>query len=581
MKREKFFAGGARVECGGARVARRASFFLLFFTLHTSLFTLHSQSRDTLPVYHYTEGVRLATEGRYGEAREQLQKALDAAPDHDPSLFEMTNVLISLGENDLALSHSARAVALAPDNIWYKGQRARLLASLGHIDEATLLAEELTGGGSDFDPDNYHLLAMLYYRKQRPDAALATLDSAEVRMGASPEIVELKRGILLEAGRIDEAVAITEKYISTAPYDETNRLALAGIYAWQRRDSLGVATLKQVVEINPDNVEALTTLADMYQARGETALFLATLKQLFTLPEEPLKRKIEHFEALARNVSFYRAHFFEMGELALTIVTTHPREAEAVGLYADHAVRGGDPEGALIMLKSILERPEAPLDIFSKTIEIEAYLDRPDSVALWSDRALRVYPDEIGIYLLRSGALQYMGRPKEARKTLTRALRVAQTDSLRSEVWGTIGTLWHEEGNNKKTFAAYEKALRFRSDNALVLNNYAYFLAVEGRQLDRALGMAQRAVKLQENFASYLDTYAWVLYKTGDYTGARRVMQQALPLDRDNSAELLIHYGDILWALDEKFMASVYWKRARDAGWEPIAEIEERLSRIE
>jgi Tfp pilus assembly protein PilF len=346
-----------------------------------------------------------------------------------------------------------------------------------------------------------------------------------------------------------------------------------------------VATLKQVVEINPDNVRALEALAELYRSRGETALFFATLKQLFTLPEVELERKIERFEALALNTNFYRAHFFEMGELASTIVTTHRGAAEAVELYADHAVRSGDPDGALTILKGFLtpaggSEKAPPKSLFLKAIEIEAYLERPDSVALWSDRALKSYPAQIDIYMLRSGALQYLKRPKEAQKTLKQALRVATTDSLRSEVWGAIGTLWHEVGNNKKTFAAYEKALVFSANNALVLNNYAYFLALEGRDLDRALGMAQRAVRLQENFASYLDTYAWVLYKIGDYAEARRVMQQALPLDRDNSAELLMHYGDILWALDEKFMASVYWKRARDAGWEPVAEIEERLARI-
>ncbi len=56
-------------------------------------------------------------------------------------------------------------------------------------------------------------------------------------------------------------------------------------------------------------------------------------------------------------------------------------------------------------------------------------------------------------------------------------------------------------------------------------------------------------------------------------------MQLALPLDSEQNPELMMHYGDILWALDEKFMASVYWKKARDAGWEPASEIEERLTR--
>jgi tetratricopeptide (TPR) repeat protein len=310
-------------------------------------------------------------------------------------------------------------------------------------------------------------------------------------------------------------------------------------------------------------------------------LYLATLRQYFTLPGVALERKIEILESVTDNTNLYRSHFLEVGTLAMSLVTGYPGEARVVEQYADHAVRGGDAQGALTMIKSRLAKPDPTSGLFMKAIEIEAYLQRPDSVAMWSERALKIYPGEVDIYLLRASALQYMKRPREAQRTLTSALKVAGTDSLRSEIWGAIGTLHHEEGDLKKTFAAYEKALEFSSDNALVLNNYAYFLALEGKQLDRALGMAQRAVRLQENFATYLDTYAWVLYKTGDYAEARRVMQQALPLDSEHSSELMMHYGDILWALGEKFMASVYWKRARDAGWEPADEIEERLLRIE
>jgi len=201
-------------------------------------------------------------------------------------------------------------------------------------------------------------------------------------------------------------------------------------------------------------------------------------------------------------------------------------------------------------------------------------------VELWSDRALERFPDAMDVRLMRAGIEQYFKRYKEAQHTLREALRAAATDSLRSEVWGATGTLWHERGNERKTFSAYKQALRYDPNNALVLNNYAYFLTEADSDLDLALGMAQRAVRLKENFPTYLDTYAWALFKTGDLAEAKRVMQKALPLDGDNNPELMMHYGDILWALGEKFMASVYWKKARDAGWEPVSEIEERLGRL-
>ena len=43
-------------------------------------------------------------------------------------------------------------------------------------------------------------------------------------------------------------------------------------------------------------------------------------------------------------------------------------------------------------------------------------------------------------------------------------------------------------------------------------------------------------------------------------------MQQALSLDRANSADLALHYGDILHALGEEFMAKTYWRKALERG---------------
>jgi len=336
-----------------------------------------------------------------------------------------------------------------------------------------------------------------------------------------------------------------------------------------------------VVEINPDNAEALSALADAYMSRGQSKLTLATLAQLFTLPSVPLSRKREIVDMLTGNINFYRANYHEIGGLSLMLVTQNPRDAAVLESYVDHALRGGEVEGALTLLKGSLARRDAPLSTYLKTIQVEAWRERVDSVELWSARALERYPKAMDVHLLRAGIQQYNKRYREAEKTLRGALRVADTDSLRSEVWGAIGTLWHERGNDRKTFAAYRQALRYDKDNALVLNNYAYFLTEADRDLDLALGMAQRAVKLRENFPTYLDTYAWALFKTGDLAGAKRVMQQALPLDRDGNPELMMHYGDILWAMDEKFMATVYWKKAREAGYEQTDEIEERLGRVE
>lgn len=88
----------------------------------------------------------------------------------------------------------------------------------------------------------------------------------------------------------------------------------------------------------------------------------------------------------------------------------------------------------------------------------------------------------------------------------------------------------------------------------MVLNNYAYFISESSRdprRLDRAFAMAARAVELDGNNATLLDTYAWVLFRLGRLQEARRTMQQAISFDRSENPELYLHYGDILAARGE------------------------------
>ena len=114
----------------------------------------------------------------------------------------------------------------------------------------------------------------------------------------------------------------------------------------------------------------------------------------------------------------------------------------------------------------------------------------------------------------------------------------------------------------KACYDAYERSLRYNKDNILTLNNYAYFLSLDSVALERALVMSSRVVELTGSNPTYLDTHAWVLFKLGRTDEAKRIMQQAIALDGQKSTELLVHYGDILFALKEYFLAETYWRKA-------------------
>src|SRR5690606_968952 len=111
---------------------------------------------------------------------------------------------------------------------------------------------------------------------------------------------------------------------------------------------------------------------------------------------------------------------------------------------------------------------------------------------------------------------------------------------------------------------AYDQSLGYDENNAYTLNNYAYYLALRGENLDKAAIMSQRSNRLDPGNASFQDTYAWVLFKQKKYKEARVWIEKAMENTEGNNSVLAEHYADILFFLGEKDEAVKQWKKAAE-----------------
>jgi Tfp pilus assembly protein PilF len=125
-----------------------------------------------------------------------------------------------------------------------------------------------------------------------------------------------------------------------------------------------------------------------------------------------------------------------------------------------------------------------------------------------------------------------------------------------------VGDIYHQMGENDKAYAAYDEALRLNDKNVGVLNNYSYFLSVENRDLSKAERMAGQVVKLEPNNPTYLDTYAWIYFRQGNYMLAKFYMESALSKSDEPNSDLLEHYGDILFMDGYEEQALEQWQKA-------------------
>jgi Tfp pilus assembly protein PilF len=137
-----------------------------------------------------------------------------------------------------------------------------------------------------------------------------------------------------------------------------------------------------------------------------------------------------------------------------------------------------------------------------------------------------------------------------------------------------------ENISKKEVYKYYERALAIDSMNIAVLNNYSYLLSEDSTQLNKALQLAERMMTREISNPIYLDTYAWVLFKSGQVEKALNIMRRAISLDTTNSHVLLMHYGDVLFESNQKYLARIYWRKALEAGAN-IKDIEPRIKKLD
>ncbi len=113
------------------------------------------------------------------------------------------------------------------------------------------------------------------------------------------------------------------------------------------------------------------------------------------------------------------------------------------------------------------------------------------------------------------------------------------------------------------------------------MNNYAYYLSLDGTNLDKAERMSGKVIEQFPNNGTYLDTHAWVLFKKGNYPLAKFYMESAISNEEAPSATLYEHYGDILFKLGKKDEALKQWKKALEMGGEVSKMLKKKVDKKE
>ncbi len=110
-----------------------------------------------------------------------------------------------------------------------------------------------------------------------------------------------------------------------------------------------------------------------------------------------------------------------------------------------------------------------------------------------------------------------------------------------------------------------------------MLNNYAYYLSVEGKKLKKAYAMSRKTIEKEPDNPTYLDTFGWILYLQGKPLEAKPFFKHAMLYGGKDSAVILDHYAEVLYALEEYDLAFVYWNQAMSKNEDKVEGLEQKI----
>lgn len=508
-------------------------------------------------------GVDLYSKGDYSAAKAVLKNVVGNDPSNDAALYYMAMIAAYENDTELAETYFQAAAALDSGNFWYRYRLAKLYSLTGRQELAVDMYEKML---KDFpkEKDVYFELVEMYASQQEYQKALDTIAEIEEVIGVTETLAMYRFNILRIMDRHEEAYESLKKYNSrySSPYVLST---LADYEMSMYNDSTALAYYDEALSLASDYAPALLGKAETYRVTRRYDEYFDVLYEYIGGQGAPMEAKAEYLMAVLQRTDpkFIRSFRPQLDVAVFKAVEAHPKDSVALQTAAIYFYSTERHDQAKVFFKENTETYPDSFGAAADYVEFLMYSDQWEELSQEGRKAYERFPKETTFLEMASVGDYNLGDYGKVLEICEKVLEVAPADSSKTlRAWSTMGDVYYKLGDSKKAFKAYGKALKVNPDYVYVLNNYAYYLSVEGRKLKKACDMSYKTVIAEPDNATYLDTYAWILHLQGKDDAAKLFFKKAMLYGGKESAVILDHYAEVLYALKEYDVAFIYWNMA-------------------
>jgi tetratricopeptide (TPR) repeat protein len=504
--------------------------------------------------------------GHSAAAFDLLRHCLDINPNASEAHYFLAQYYNVLDADSLSLAHFQRAAELNPDNETYMETLSQVYIQHKDYKTAISVVERLYDRNKDRE-DLLELLFQLYQQVKDYPNAISVLERIENIDGKSERLSMAKSECYIQTGNQKAAIAEIAELARQYPNDLNYQGLYGDMLMMNGDEKQALEVFHQVLKEEPDNSRVLMALRNYYQAKEDNLTADSLLERLLLSRNTQQENKVY---LIRQEIMASEANGGDS-----TKVLSLFKKMNAVQPDADMS----------ILQASYMDLKKMPKDSINSVLEHVLDIAPDNSAArlqlvanAWEAedmnrivelcKAARQYnPDEMAFYYYQGIAYYKLEKLDEALSAFQNGIGVINENSnpnIVSDFYAVMGDILHQKGMAEEAYASYDSCLQWKDDNIGCLNNYAYYLSEEGIQLDKAEQMSYKTIKAEPKNATYLDTYAWILFMQQRYSEARIYIDQALQ-NKDDSVDnsvILEHAGDIYSFCQQPDQALAYWQDA-------------------
>ena len=509
-------------------------------------------------------GLRDKLRENYPSAQINFNKILETEPTNDAVWFEVAT--LAFRQNKLIEAESALKTAISIDknNKWYHKMLAEVYKRTNNMSSLILTYNELIR----LEPENedyYFDRANAWFISGKTSEALKNYTIVEHQFGNSPALNEARERIQM-TDRPAPATKDIDRLVAANPSDVKNYLYLSGVLMEKNKKAEALALLQKAKLALPDSYQLDVSMADIYRMQKDNKQSIRSLSLAFRNTLMPVEDKVKILTSALSILSNSDAHEAYTG-LARDLAEMHPDYAKARMIYGDILFIQGQLPEAKKQYQAVLATTKQLYAAWEQLLNTEVNLGEYKEAMALGEEALTLYPNQGILYYYLAFAQHRAGLNEATPSNIKNALLLDEDNKpLKALIYSLQGEILLDQNKLTQANDAFEKSIATDPTNFLLLNNYAFYLALRGQDLTKAASLIEKAAVGDPQNTSIADTYAFVLFKQGKYALAKNWIEKAIQNNATPNPVYLEHYGDILFALGDKERALLEWKKSKAAG---------------